>query len=152
MELSVSLNVGGKIFMTSTETLEAYPDTLLGNLVAENRGKNKNKLELSFDRNPKLLNSILDFYRTGELHLPKSVCAAVVERELKFWGIPSELISQCCWKKFENDASGAKITEEIDALLENPLEDKDRKEGISLGTKIWLTMEYTGYSSVAKVI
>lgn len=155
MELSVSLNVGGKIFMTSKETLQAYPDTLLGNLVAENKENKQNVLELTFDRNPKLVDSVLDFYRTGELHLPRNICAAVVERELRFWRIPSQLICQCCWKSFKNDRNDEVMTLEIDDLLEERTKDKDIMEESripALASKIWLTMEYIGYSPVAKVI
>ena len=57
--------------------------------------------EYFFDRSSKMFDSILDCYRTGELHFPHCFCGPVVRGELEFWGLHETLIAPCCWKSFK---------------------------------------------------
>ena len=49
-----------------------------------------------FDRDPEIFRFVLDYYRTGELHLPTNICGPFVRKELIFWGIDESLIDPCC--------------------------------------------------------
>ena len=152
-ELNVSLNIGGQVFMTSRETLLTYPHTLLGQLASSQSDSGSKTLELSFDRNAKVGEFLVDFYRTGELHLPEDVCSVVIERELKFWQIPATLVTPCCWKRFEDGLSGQQIITEIDVFMRDRyLTDTQKKpENLTTKNKIWLTMEKSNFSTTAKV-
>ncbi|PRP73936.1 hypothetical protein PROFUN_08129 [Planoprotostelium fungivorum] len=80
----VVLNVGGSRFEVSKATLLKYPNTLLGSidqLQAEPDGV------YFFDRNPKVFEIILDFYRTGKLMIPSDVPMDKVKEELAFFSI-----------------------------------------------------------------
>jgi hypothetical protein len=65
---TVKINVGGKIFVTTRRTINRYPDTRLGNIT-----KNENQ-EIYFDKNPKIIQSVLDYYRSGNLHINTNYC------------------------------------------------------------------------------
>ncbi|KAK7479945.1 hypothetical protein BaRGS_00028772, partial [Batillaria attramentaria] len=149
--LNVQLHVGGKVFSTTTETLTSFPNTKLARLVAQKEQGNGNNIELFFDRNPKIMNSVLDLYRTGELHLPENLCSAVAARELEFWEISTTLIHECCWRKFENHHSDAAIVREIDDFLHDPYDKEEAIEKLSMWNKIWFAMEHPSYSLAAKI-
>jgi len=88
----VVLNVGGKRFETLTETLKKYPNTMLGAMfsssvamaVPDDHG------EYFFDREPKLFEVILNFYRHGKIIIPANRSSEMVKEELDFFGINVE--------------------------------------------------------------
>lgn len=41
--------------------------------------------------------AILNFLRTGELHLPTFICGPCAKTELEFWGVEEHWIERCCW-------------------------------------------------------
>ncbi|KAH3843266.1 hypothetical protein DPMN_116778 [Dreissena polymorpha] len=102
----VNLNVGGKTFLTTKATLISVPDTRLS-ILSKNSKEYVPELGVYFfDRNPDTFNFVLDFYRTGELHLPKHVCGATIRNELEYWQIASMSIADCCVAslfKFEDE-------------------------------------------------
>lgn len=88
----VILNVGGKRFETLLETLRKYPNTMLGAMfsssvalaVADDTG------EYFFDRDPKMFEVVLNFYRHGKIIIPSNRSAEMVKEELDFFGINVE--------------------------------------------------------------
>ncbi|KAL3880116.1 hypothetical protein ACJMK2_032385 [Sinanodonta woodiana] len=95
---TVTLNIRGSIFMTQKECLQNLPGSRLSELSPTSEEYNLDKDWYFFDRNPDIFNSILDLYRTGShLHLPKYLCGAMVQDELKFWKIPLHRIADCCF-------------------------------------------------------
>ncbi|GFS25640.1 potassium voltage-gated channel subfamily C member 1 [Elysia marginata] len=81
------INVGGVRHETHVATLRNVPSSRLSRLAEWHVSSGGGRLEYFFDRHPAVFNSIIDFYRTGELHVPLEVCGAVVKRELNFWQI-----------------------------------------------------------------
>ncbi|KAI8921797.1 hypothetical protein BC831DRAFT_552858 [Entophlyctis helioformis] len=87
----VTLDVGGRLFRTSPETLASYPTSLLGRLfhpsypvpalLPDDAG------HYFIDRNPDYFAVILDFLRTGMLVVPPALSRAALDRELDFYGL-----------------------------------------------------------------
>lgn len=75
----VRLNVGGVIFETSTKTLRNVPNSRLSNLRLHDENFDSTKKEYFFDRSPYIFDYILNFYRTGELHLPVNECGSILK-------------------------------------------------------------------------
>uniref|UniRef100_A0A8C2FAM0 Potassium channel tetramerisation-type BTB domain-containing protein n=1 Tax=Cyprinus carpio TaxID=7962 RepID=A0A8C2FAM0_CYPCA len=62
----IILNVSGTRFQTWRNTLERYPDTLLGSTERDFFFHEETN-EYFFDRDPDIFRHILNFYRTGKL-------------------------------------------------------------------------------------
>ncbi|XP_061617326.1 potassium voltage-gated channel subfamily D member 2-like isoform X2 [Phyllopteryx taeniolatus] len=95
------LNVSGSRFQTWRDTLERYPDTLLGSSEKDFFFQQENN-EFFFDRDPDLFRHILNFYRTGKLHLPRHECIAAFDEELSFFCIVPEVIGDCCYEDYKD--------------------------------------------------
>ena len=75
---TVRLNVGGKIFTSTWKMLNQHPNTKLGRLSVANSleeallhcdGYNSARNEFFFNKRSRNFGEILDFYRTGTLHI-----------------------------------------------------------------------------------
>ena len=98
-EEKLTLNIGGKIFTTRRTTLRNVPGTKLADLNPSDREHYDTvKDEYFFDRNPALFGFILDYYRYGEMHIPRNICTRAIKDELNFWGLKDGCISECCRK------------------------------------------------------
>ncbi|XP_076452721.1 potassium voltage-gated channel protein egl-36-like [Babylonia areolata] len=150
---SIILDVGGKKFRTTRDTLMKLPNTRLGRLVQEKGQlrKNSGMVEFFFDRNPKMMNSVLDLYRKGELHLPSNMCCSLVEEELRFWEIPVELMSSCCWKHLENHRSEKAVVSQMQKFLRVPFPEVVVKGAASWRLRLWGMLERPRSSLVSKV-
>lgn len=94
----VTINVGGTLFKTRKSTLRNVPGTKLASLDESSEHYDPIQKEYFFDRNPFLFVFILDFYRSGSMHLPRNVCAHSLREEIKFWELGDGCISECCRK------------------------------------------------------
>uniref|UniRef100_A0A665V5I0 A-type voltage-gated potassium channel KCND1 n=1 Tax=Echeneis naucrates TaxID=173247 RepID=A0A665V5I0_ECHNA len=97
----IVLNVSGTKFQTWRDTLERYPDTLLGSSERDFFFQEE-KDEFFFDRDPDLFRHILNFYRTGKLHFPRQECISAYDEELSFFGIIPEIIGDCCYEDYKD--------------------------------------------------
>ncbi|VDL94699.1 unnamed protein product [Schistocephalus solidus] len=109
-----------------------------------------------FDRDPEIFRFVLDYYRTGELHLPSNICGPFVRKELIFWGIDESLIDPCCmpaYMRYDEEKRTKKT------LFRDCFEDIDSMQNLvkfSRGWKkwryrLWLFMDHPSSSFVAKV-
>ncbi|XP_033748065.1 potassium voltage-gated channel protein Shaw-like [Pecten maximus] len=152
----VVLNVGGRVFETTFDTLHSKPDTRLGKLSRDSKEFCKETEQFFFDRNPDFFNSVLDFYRTGELHLPIFYCGATLRHELSFWELHEENLSACClqvYYKFDNDKDTLKTLETY--LSVKDLDYTDAQCGASAFVRvkraIWLFLDQPNSSFLAQM-
>ena len=96
----VKFNVGGKLFECYFVTLKRFPESRLAKLDDKSINFHSDSNEFFFDRNSLAFEAILEACRTGELHMPRDLCNATIQRELEFWGISPSYLSPCCWKTF----------------------------------------------------
>uniref|UniRef100_A0AAQ5X319 BTB/POZ domain-containing protein KCTD3 n=1 Tax=Amphiprion ocellaris TaxID=80972 RepID=A0AAQ5X319_AMPOC len=83
----IHLNVGGKRFSTSRQTLTWVPDSFFSSLLSGRISTLKDETGAIFiDRDPSLFTTILNFLRTKELH-PRSINVHMLMHEAEFYGI-----------------------------------------------------------------
>eukprot|EP00064_Thunnus_orientalis_P023674 superscaffoldBa00009197_g23928 len=97
----IVLNVSGTKFQTWRDTLERYPDTLLGSSERDFFFHEETS-EYFFDRDPDIFRHILNFYRTGKLHYARQECISAYDEELAFFGIIPEIIGDCCYEDYKD--------------------------------------------------
>ncbi|XP_030623007.1 A-type voltage-gated potassium channel KCND2 [Chanos chanos] len=97
----IVLNISGTKFQTWRNTLERYPDTLLGS-TERDFFYQEDTNEYFFDRDPDIFRHILNFYRTGKLHYPRHECISAYDEELAFFGIIPEIIGDCCYEEYKD--------------------------------------------------
>ncbi|KAM6987753.1 SH3KBP1-binding protein 1 isoform 1-T2 [Tautogolabrus adspersus] len=83
----IHLNVGGKRFSTSRQTLTWVPDSFFSSLLSGRISTLKDETGAIFiDRDPSLFATILNFLRTKELY-PRSINVHMLMHEAEFYGI-----------------------------------------------------------------
>ncbi|PAV68540.1 hypothetical protein WR25_02988 [Diploscapter pachys] len=142
----LAINISGRRFETWKNTLEKFPETLLGSNEKE-FFYDEETGEYFFDRDPDIFRHILTFYRTGKLHFPRHECLVAYDEELSFFGIMPDLISDCCYEEYKD-----KKRENQERLLEERLETTDAtKLKQSFQQKMWAAFENPHTSSIALV-
>uniref|UniRef100_A0A8C5PRQ8 BTB domain-containing protein n=1 Tax=Leptobrachium leishanense TaxID=445787 RepID=A0A8C5PRQ8_9ANUR len=143
------VNVSGRRFQTWKNTLDRYPDTLLGS-TEKDFFFNQETQEYFFDRDPEMFRHILNFYRTGKMHYPRHECIEAFDEELSFYGIIPEIIGDCCLEEYrdrkkENLERLAEDTE-AETALDAPL-----PPGSTFRQRLWRAFENPHTSTMALV-
>ncbi|XP_069101853.1 potassium voltage-gated channel protein Shaw-like [Argopecten irradians] len=147
----VHFNIGGTKFSTTWSTLQKVPNSRLARLQDDAKDTQQEQREFFFDRNPTVFGCVLDFYRTGVLHLPETVCGRQIREELGFWEISVGLVSSCCWRVLYKDDSVDKTMAFLDAELPvYPNGMQPIYKGERMSSTIWSLLEHPSSSLVAK--
>lgn len=109
--------------------------------------------EYFFDRHPRTFASIINFYRTGKLHLVDDMCVISFYDELVYWGIDEYYLELCCQNKYHQKKDH--VLEEMKKELE--LLKVEKEENVSdrccshARKKIWDLVEHPHTSKAARV-
>lgn len=142
------INVSGRRFETWRNTLEKYPDTLLGSNEREFFYDEEYK-EYFFDRDPDIFRHILNYYRTGKLHYPKHECLTSYDEELAFFGILPDVIGDCCYEDYRD-----RKRENAERLMDDKLSengDQNLQQLTDIRQKMWRAFENPHTSTAALV-
>lgn len=147
-DVKLIVNVSGRRFETWRNTLEKYPDTLLGSNEREFFYDELTK-EYFFDRDPDIFRHILNYYRTGKLHYPKHECLTSYDEELAFFGIMPDVIGDCCYEDYRD-----RKRENAERLMDDKLSengDQNLQQLTDIRQKMWRAFENPHTSTAALV-
>lgn len=99
---TVVFNIRGTIFETYRSNLYRKNLSNLSNEEFLSQFYRGTLNDYFFDRDPSLFSSVLEYQRSGVLHIPVNMCGKVARQELEFWGIDESCIEKCCWSTFDS--------------------------------------------------
>ena len=114
---------------------------------------NPDTFEFYFDRDPFILNSILNYYTNGELHLSENVCVDLYFKELEYWGHSEDEFKECClskyWKKRNQINNNIKLERKV---IENYTKENDLGNCLpKMKEKIWKILNFKDTTKASKV-
>ena len=96
-------------FYVSWSLIDRLPQTRLGKLRRAQSTQeildlcdkfNKEDNEYYFDRHPRNFGAVINFYRTGKLHLGEEGCPVAFKQDLDYWGIDELYLEPCCQQRY----------------------------------------------------
>ena len=98
----ITFNVGGHRFDTYSKTIVERLGEKWLTCVKDSSARVSSD-EYFIDRNPTMFSCILDYCRTGHLHLPHNICGPFVTEEMMWWNVSPDIVQPCCWSPFTAD-------------------------------------------------
>ncbi len=144
------------------ETLMLHPRTRLGRLLNADTHEAIMEVcdsyslvdnEYFFDRHPRSFKSILNYYRTGRLHVVDELCVMAFSMDLEYWDIDEVYIENCCQNKY--NVRKEHVLEEMKKELMQNVKEEPEEWGdgkcASYQRFLWDLMEKPHTSLAAKV-
>ncbi|CAF1431278.1 unnamed protein product [Adineta steineri] len=169
----IILNVGGIKHEVMWRTLARLPYTRLGRLAELRQSTillscpishdellrlcddyDLSNGEFFFDRSSRSFTSIINFYRTGKLHLVDDICVISFHDDLIYWGIEECYLELCCLNKYYQKKEY--VLDEI--KKESELTQVEKHDIFGQGycsnikRKIWDLVEHPQTSIAARII
>ncbi|XP_035018789.2 LOW QUALITY PROTEIN: potassium voltage-gated channel subfamily V member 1 [Hippoglossus stenolepis] len=154
------INVGGSRYVLSQELLASYPETRLGKLASCSRDSALElcddadllENEFFFDRNSQTFQYVMNFYRTGHLHVREELCEVSFLQEIEYWGIDEVRINPCCRERYYRRKEQK---ESLDVQGEFEADDDDEDDFIgavfpALRRRLWDLLEKPDSSRAAR--
>ena len=109
--------------------------------------------EYFFDRHPRSFNSILNFYRTGRLHLIDEMCVLAFSDDLEFWMIDEVYLESCCQNKYNTRKEHVieEMKKEANNIRKEVEEDFGTGKFVKYQICLWDLIEKPHTSMAAKV-
>ena len=105
--------------------------------------------EIYLNRNPQLFHSIVDYFLSGELHVPAGACGRHFEQELEFWGMEASMVQPCCQGRLREARDMMQAYDKIRAISKTL--DSDVIAHKFRGGRVWRFLERPNSSFPAKV-
>ena len=157
------VNVGGDKYEVLWKTLGKLPKTRLGRLLKCRSHEqlmnlcddyDLNYMEFYFDRQSKTFSTILNYYRTGKLHLQEDACILSFSEDLKYWGIEDIHLESCCQHSYiqRKEMISDEMRKDAESLAESN-EEEPVRQGFyhELQRKVWDLLEKPQTSFAARV-
>ncbi|VDL89301.1 unnamed protein product [Schistocephalus solidus] len=141
------INVSGVKYEIFKSCVERFPNTLLGSCEREYFYDEETQ-EYYFDRDPGIFRYILEYYRHGFLHFPRSECFLAYEKELIFFRISTDLMGECCYENYQDCRR-----EHTERLIEaQGPKDQRAAKPLIFRQKLWASFENPDDSTASLVL
>ena len=111
---TVIFNVGGQTFETYRATLKRFKNTFFADDDKMRAYFRPAQGDYFFDRDPTAFGCVLNYLRTGDLHVPTTMCGPALQTELEFWGIDELDIERCCWTQYNTWKTQSRSLEKLE--------------------------------------
>ncbi|CAH1775291.1 unnamed protein product, partial [Owenia fusiformis] len=113
----VKINISGHVYVVYQETLDNIPGHRLYKLTKDDPCYDSENDEYFFEANPALFPYILDYFKQGSVHFPKSFCTFTLRTTLAFWKIEDSAVPVCCWKEFTKSSIEVQYYIKVSSIL-----------------------------------
>lgn len=149
----MKFNIGGAMFITHEDTLfqTKTEGAKLSDRSFVTSLYDPYLDEYFLDRDPKIFRSILNFMRSGKLHLPTGLCGPQIKEELAYWGVSELHIEPCCWHNFSSWNSTMESLQQLERDSKLRVITSREEGPLVLKVRLWRTLTDPSSSLPAKI-